>query len=153
MGDLLDNELEIPVGNENCLSGMRCPKCGSFEPFSISGTACFKVWDDGSDEFTQGPEWDEDSVCSCSCGYQGTVKDFQIQAQDVKVFIQICAWVPEAHGCPLSLATLFPEPHDSARLISVYGRDIQNDVEALEVAQATTWTEPFNGLVTVVRIK
>lgn len=48
------------MASENCLKGMRCPKCGSYGPFNI----CIN--------------WDEDSYCSCTeCGKHGKVADFK----------------------------------------------------------------------------
>jgi hypothetical protein len=65
--------------NENCLEGMACPHCGSEGPFEIAGKSWFKVYDDGTDEFSD-VEWDEDSACvCCSCNQQGLVKDFRLE--------------------------------------------------------------------------
>lgn len=65
--------------NENCLAGMRCPKCGSFEPFYIMGVALFEVHDDGIEECLE-PEWEDGSYCRCrECEFTGQVKDFEIE--------------------------------------------------------------------------
>jgi hypothetical protein len=64
------------MANSNCLSGLHCPNCESFGPYHIDGTATFEVFDDGTSEFTN-VEWDEDSPARCTCGFRGTLKDFQ----------------------------------------------------------------------------
>lgn len=65
--------------NENCLAGMRCPKCHAKEPFDIEATSVFRVYDDGTEEHTN-VEWGDDSSCACrGCGYVATVKEFTIQ--------------------------------------------------------------------------
>lgn len=66
----------MPNPNENCLAGMRCPKCAQTTRFRIVGTCWSMVYDDGVDE-TYEHEWDEDSVCACpDCGHIAKVKDF-----------------------------------------------------------------------------
>jgi ribosomal protein L37E len=63
--------------NDNCLEGMKCPRCGSEEPFNISAKACFKVFDDGTDSFGA-VDWDDDSVCECvNCNLRGFVCEFK----------------------------------------------------------------------------
>ncbi len=62
--------------NDNCLAGMACPQCGSDGPFSITGTATFVVYDDGTDLEYFGLEWDDDAYCGCNCGHDATVTDF-----------------------------------------------------------------------------
>lgn len=65
--------------NENCLSGMRCPKCGAYEPFYIMCIALAEVWDSGVEEYIE-PEWDDDSYCRCKqCEFTGKVKDFETE--------------------------------------------------------------------------
>ena len=64
--------------NTNGLEGMRCPKCGSNEPFEIAVEVVVKMFDEGSDPGEDGDqEWNEDSYCSCcACHFTGKVKDF-----------------------------------------------------------------------------
>lgn len=65
------------MANDNCLSGMQCPKCGSLEPFHILGIAVFLVYDEGSSEFT-GLDWENGAHCECvACKYAGKVEDFR----------------------------------------------------------------------------
>lgn len=62
--------------NNNCLEGMRCPKCGSYGPFGIVGSTLFKVHDDGTDGHGD-IEWDGRSYCECmECQHSGTKDDF-----------------------------------------------------------------------------
>jgi hypothetical protein len=68
--------------NSNCLDGMRCPKCGSLEPFIIGANCAVKMYDDGSDEYID-PEWEDDSYCSCCrCDFTGEVYDFTIDKSE-----------------------------------------------------------------------
>lgn len=67
------------MSNENCLKGIRCPECGSAEPFNIVALATFLVYDTGTDRVDD-VEWDDDSRITCTyCGMQGQVKDFKEQ--------------------------------------------------------------------------
>jgi Zn ribbon nucleic-acid-binding protein len=62
--------------NENCLAGIRCPKCKQQDRFRIVGLCTFEVTDDGS-EAVGDHEWDEESSISCpECGHAGKVNDF-----------------------------------------------------------------------------
>ena len=82
-------DLEIPIGkdeqepeaNTNCLEGMKCPACGSREPFRIQMTSIFTIYDDGTDEYGD-TEWDDESYCDCvACEHSGTVRDFREENQ------------------------------------------------------------------------
>lgn len=69
-----------PKPNENCLEGMRCPTCGSREPFRIRVTLMVLMYDEGSEDRTMGgdTEWGPESYCECyACGQYGLVKAFQ----------------------------------------------------------------------------
>ncbi len=62
--------------NENCLEGKRCPKCGSYGPFAIRGTAWFEVDDDGSTEF-EDLEYDAHCLTMCrQCQYSSSYGNF-----------------------------------------------------------------------------
>lgn len=63
--------------NSNCLEGMLCPQCGSYEPFSIDVTTSVTVHDSGAE--TDGDlEWGEASHCRCmKCDHAATVADFR----------------------------------------------------------------------------
>ena len=68
--------------NTNCLIGMQCPKCSSFEPFVIEVKTFMKVYDDGTDADYGNTEWDDASCCECrKCGFCGTVADFRHTTQ------------------------------------------------------------------------
>lgn len=71
--------------NENCLEGMRCPKCKQEDRFKIVGMVTFDVTDDGSEAIGD-HEWDRNSPCSCpECDHDGIVKNFMIENQKRKV--------------------------------------------------------------------
>lgn len=62
--------------NENVLLGMRCPKCGSCEPFTICAEVMCTVNDDGTDDYGD-VQWNDTSYCRChGCDFVGTVNDF-----------------------------------------------------------------------------
>ena len=64
------------MANQNCLQGMKCPECGSEEPFTISAHCWVDMTDEGSDE-VRDLEWDNDSTCVCgACGHAALVGDF-----------------------------------------------------------------------------
>jgi len=70
--------------NANCLEGLQCPKCGSYEPFLIAVEAKATVYDNGVDE-TREENWEDDSPCSCMrCWHVGTVRDFAQQEKETK---------------------------------------------------------------------
>lgn len=73
----MSNPVESPR-NTNALENMRCPRCGSLEPFRIVATTWFRVFDDGAD--TLGDlEWDATSFCLCeACNHSGSVADFRL---------------------------------------------------------------------------
>lgn len=65
------------MANENCLAGLRCPKCGSYGPLGIEVTAwAVNVTDDGIGD-VEDAEWDRDSIIRCETCYEvATVADF-----------------------------------------------------------------------------
>ena len=44
--------------NNNCLDGMRCPKCRSMGPYKIVATALFELFDEGSEGVQGDITWD-----------------------------------------------------------------------------------------------
>lgn len=61
--------------NDNCLEGIRCPRCGQEEHFEITALVTCHVTDEGS-EPTGDHHWDEDSITRCpECGFQGALKE------------------------------------------------------------------------------
>jgi hypothetical protein len=83
--------------NENCLKGIRCPKCGHTDDFYIVGQSTFHTMDDGTEGHTD-VEWDDDSSCRCGnsdCEFVGDLRDFQkMNAEEeerlVKQLLQDC---------------------------------------------------------------
>jgi len=70
--------------NTNCLTGMRCPTCGSLEPFTIYATCTVEVWDEGTD-VGHDYEWDAMNYCRChDCGLERTVDVFTVGTQAYK---------------------------------------------------------------------
>lgn len=63
--------------NTNCLIGFKCPNCFSRGPFQIAAKSWFKVYDSGTESYTD-VEWDDDSaIICCGCHHEGEIKDFQ----------------------------------------------------------------------------
>lgn len=70
--------------NENALKGMKCPKCGSLEPFAIRIESSILVYDDGTEEIHSDQIWHSDSECIChECDYVGMVKDFYCEEEQI----------------------------------------------------------------------
>ena len=70
--------------NTNCLADMKCPKCGSLEPFLITATSVFRMYDDGTESHGD-VEFDDYSNCSCkACGYGASVGHFRAAPQDAE---------------------------------------------------------------------
>ncbi len=66
------------MSNTNCLSGLRCPKCGNKEPLNIAVTLIMQVYDNGTELEYHDVEWNDDSYCECpNCYYHATIKDFK----------------------------------------------------------------------------
>ena len=56
--------------NENCLEGMRCPKCGQADHFNFAVRAYAEVTDEGTGDIDD-IEWNDDSPAGCrdpDCG-------------------------------------------------------------------------------------
>ena len=71
--------------NHNCIDGMQCPACQSYEPFIIEVRMQIVMYDEGSDAYGDGAsgdlDWDEDAYCRCViCAHEGTVADFRKDA-------------------------------------------------------------------------
>jgi hypothetical protein len=65
-------------GNNNCLFGIQCPKCGNAgeeNRIIVVGLAEFDLTDDGTD-MRPVPEFEDDAPMACGCGYKGTYDDF-----------------------------------------------------------------------------
>jgi hypothetical protein len=79
--------------NQNCLEGMLCPACGSYEPFEVAVRTQAIVFDDGTDHTDQfglmrggDTEWDDDSSCRCcECNHEGTVGTFTCAHQATEI--------------------------------------------------------------------
>jgi len=80
-----DEGPERATPNTNCLEGMRCPRCGSYEPFRIVVSMTVLMYDAGSEDDPMGgdQDWGDASYCACgACGTSGNVKGFQIPPAD-----------------------------------------------------------------------
>lgn len=63
--------------NVNVLAGLKCPECGSLEPFRIVLTCWAEVYDEGITD-TYEHEWTGESSCTCiKCSFRAKVKDFE----------------------------------------------------------------------------
>jgi DNA-directed RNA polymerase subunit RPC12/RpoP len=66
--------------NANCLTGIRCPYCGSYDAFYISAEVLAYVTDDGAEAAdNRSIGWDADSSTECAeCGADGPLSDFTV---------------------------------------------------------------------------
>jgi hypothetical protein len=70
--------------NENCLAGIKCPKCGNEDRFLISATIVADVTDDGAD-VAEGSDfhWDDASMTRCpDCDRDGPLAEFHIHEEE-----------------------------------------------------------------------
>ena len=76
------------MANDNCLDGLVCPKCGSFEPFKIEASGYFLVWDEGTDGVPESTDWSDDSSCVCpKCSFFGTVADLRKPLFTTRIYV------------------------------------------------------------------
>lgn len=71
--------------NENCLAGIKCPKCEHTESFKIRAYVWIEVEDEGVDPMMpkQDIEWDEENLIDCQeCGHVGKLGGFQHQSTE-----------------------------------------------------------------------
>ena len=69
--------------NENCLAGIKCPKCGNEDRFLITATILADVSDDGAD-LANGSDilWEDESGTGCpECGENGPLSHFRAEEQ------------------------------------------------------------------------
>jgi hypothetical protein len=65
------------MANNNCLRGIKCPRCGQEDRFRITAIITCIVTDDGSDPVGD-HYWDDDSSTSCpECEFHGSLKQFR----------------------------------------------------------------------------
>ena len=66
--------------NTNCLTGIRCPHCGSEDAFYISARVLAYVTDNGAEAASNASiEWDSDSHAECAeCGADGPLGNFTV---------------------------------------------------------------------------
>ncbi len=65
------------MSNNNCLEGMKCPKCGGYGPFRIEISTVVIHDDDGVIDDSNDKHWDHRSFCGCcDCSYTATVAEF-----------------------------------------------------------------------------
>ena len=94
--------------NNNCLEGVRCPKCSSDEKFDISAHTIATVTDSGTEE-TGDIEWNDDSECTChACGYSGELRDFREDPEEIEKETDDCdrldsGMKPDERGTPYTL--------------------------------------------------
>jgi hypothetical protein len=69
--------------NNNCLEGVKCPKCGNEERFRIQALIVCNVTDEGS-EPTGDHEWDQTSHTLCPvCEFEDNLSAFSIAGEKV----------------------------------------------------------------------
>lgn len=67
------------MANDNCLEGIKCPKCGDEDRFFIESETLFEVTDDGAIPAENcDVNWDNESMTRCAaCGHQAKLKCFR----------------------------------------------------------------------------
>jgi len=83
---VLIKEPDMANPNQNILSGMSCPKCGSPGPFEIAALVVVSVSDDESEVKPQDHEWHDDSPAKClepECEFTGKVLNFSEEGRTV----------------------------------------------------------------------
>ena len=66
--------------NENCLEGLKCPKCRSLGPFNIGAFHVTTIYDDGTEEI-EGVDFNNESYCECAaCGFSGKAPAFKTES-------------------------------------------------------------------------
>lgn len=66
--------------NQNCLAGVRCPKCGNGDVFHIGCTTYAVVNDEGAQAYGD-LEWDDESRATCAeCHLTGPLKEFRTRS-------------------------------------------------------------------------
>jgi hypothetical protein len=79
---------------------MKCPECGSLEPFNINVRAWAEMTDDGNEEVTD-IDWEDGDHCHCAtCGHRAPVGDFK---------------KPKTEEPPLGLGKVHEAPLDDRR--------------------------------------
>ena len=80
--------------NNNCLEGIKCPKCGSEGPFIVEVRVQVLMHDEGSEDCNSDNHWDGNSYMRCyMCDADGLAKDFNTtttQEQDHESESQVC---------------------------------------------------------------
>ncbi len=70
--------------NENCLAGIKCPRCGNEDRFLISASIVADVTDAGADIASHSDiPWDDESSTICpDCGEAGELGHFHTKEED-----------------------------------------------------------------------
>src|SRR5208282_1322179 len=111
--------------NTNCLEGMKCPKCGSLEPFKIEISTLVKIFDDGTDDDLGNHSWGDNSYCECcECAYAATAGDFKADK-------------PNRPLLPYSVLLLYPDSMTDGRRQTYFAHvEAANPSEAVHAARA-----------------
>lgn len=118
--------------NANCLAGMKCPKCGSLEPFGIEVTMTVTMCDDGTDDYGNS-EWEDTSYCECrACCFHGIAGDFRVDRATKPLL-------------PYSVLLLYPDYINEGGTETYFAHvGAANPVQAIQAARtlATAAQEP-----------
>ena len=75
--------------NDNCLKGIRCPKCKQEDEFLIYASSWFEFTDEGASEFWN-VDYNGDAPIRCSkCGERGTVAGFTVKEEEREADTQL----------------------------------------------------------------
>lgn len=64
--------------NNNCLAGIRCPKCQQEDNFKIEVVTTLDFTDDGTGDH-QDADWGDESTIECPCGHSGKGAAFRVE--------------------------------------------------------------------------
>lgn len=65
-------------GNEGCLEGYECPRCGQHQKLYVRMITRIELFDDGTGDYTD-PEFDDKSEATCSqCKFNAKLARFRL---------------------------------------------------------------------------
>ena len=117
--------------NENCLAGIRCPKCKQEDKFFIYSQVELEVTDDGTDFPSGDVSWEATSPIRCAeCNALGTVADFSLSKIEKR--FEVAAYVRKRY------TTQTMAVDEEAAL-----KQASDQADALNVEEDEAWSEDY----------